>query len=222
MNSIAARMVFQNAINSMVKAFSGTPGFDIRQYKLTQSYLRLEQPLTVGKSNYLFPVMINQSNPQIFNTEQRLNLQDSFVTSEVRFYLAQPSSGVDYSFRKLMYPNPFVFVDEPTALAVGAVYNGYMTISVNNNILVTAWDLDRHYYSPETQQTAPFGAGSPLTEYNGNNDGLYPMEPNVVFVGSKNNVVQIQLAQGVTVAPANARIGLEFKGILAQNSTVVS
>jgi hypothetical protein len=222
MNSIAARMVFQNAINSMVKAFSGTPGFDIRQYKLTQSYLRLEQPLTVGKSNYLFPVMINQSNGAIFNTEQRLNLQDSFVTSEVRFYLAQPTSATDTKYRKLPYPNPFVFVDEATALSVGAVYNGYMTISVNNNVLVTAWDLDRHYYSPQTQQTAAWGAASPLDEYDGNNYGLYPMEPNIVFVGSKNNNVQIQLPEGVDTAPAFSRIGLEFKGILAQNSTVVS
>lgn len=218
-------MVFQNAINSMIKAFTAPgspPGFDIRQYKLTQSYLRMEQPIVAGKTNYLFPIMINQANPTIFNTELRLNLQDSFVTSEVQFYLAQPTSAVDATFRKKVYPNPFTFVDEATAQALNVFYNGYMTISVNNSVLVTAWDLDRHYCSPQTQQTAAWGAASPLDEYDGNTDGFYPMEPNIVFVGSKNNVLQVQIPDGSSVAPAFSRIGIQFRGVLAQNSTVVS
>lgn len=222
MNSIAARMVFQNAINSMIKAFQGQPGFDIRNYKLTQSYLRVEQPLSINKSNYLFPIMINQAAPQIYNTEQRLNLQDSFVTSEVQFYIALPTSAVDTKYKRLTYVSPSFFATPEAAASMQAVYQGWLTISVNNNVLVTAWDLDRHQLAPRTQQTADAGAGSPVDEYDGKGYGYYPMEPNIVFVGSKNNVVQIQLPDGLDAVPANSRIGLQFRGILAQNSTVVS
>lgn len=217
-SNVNTRLVFENA-----KAAMANVGFDVNAYKLTQSFLRVERALVVNQSAYNFPIMVDQSLTTQFNTEQRLNLQDSFVISEIQFFIGVPSSSTDFTFRKLTYPNPYFLTDEATARSVGGVYNGKMRITVNNNILVTAWDIDRHYYSPETQQTAAWGAGSPLDEYDGSTNGFYPMEPNIVLVGSKKNEIDLILPAGIAAGfPANTRIGFEFRGILAQNSTVVS
>lgn len=219
MNSIAARMNFTNAVKAISKAMLKEPGFDIRKYKLTQSFIRLEQLLVVGTTNYTFPILINQANPTIFNTEQRLNLQDTFVPAELGVYLALPASSTDAAFRLLTYPNPFILTNDAPAQAL---YNGQLQIMVNNNNLVPSWDLWRHYYAPVTQQTAALAATSPIDQFRGAEDSMYPMEPNVAMIGSKNIRITIQLPVGLTAVDANSRVVVFMRGILAQNSTSVN
>lgn len=219
MNSIAARMNFTNAVKAISKAMRNEPGFDIRKFKLTQSFLRLEQPLVTGTTNYLFPILINQANPQIFNTEQRLNLQDTFVPAEMGVFIAPASGATDATFKLLTYPSPFVLTND---VAMTAIYNGQMQIMVNNNNLVPNWDLWRHFYVPQTQQTAALGAGSPTDQADLSTNGFYPMEPNVAMIGSKNIRITITLPVGLTAVDANSRLVIFMRGILAQNSTSVS
>jgi hypothetical protein len=55
MDNIQARMVFENSIKSLQQAF---PGQNIvRDFKLTQSYLRLAQLMAVGSTIYTFPLL---------------------------------------------------------------------------------------------------------------------------------------------------------------------
>jgi hypothetical protein len=221
MNNIAARMNFENARRALIKAnIKEDPNFDVRKYKLTQSYLRLEQLCTVGITNYTFKVLSNEANPTIFNTERRLNLQDSFIPSEVGFFLEFPSSSTDDTFKPLPYPNTFL-IGANTAQYFRA-YNGELEIRVNQNVLVPYWDMWRHYDVTTTQQTAAIAAGSPSDEFYGENTGFYPMEPNVALIGSKGIQITLTLKNGMTAVNANSRFCLWFRGILAQNSTVVS
>ena len=218
-NAIETRMVFDNAVRAMAKA-----GFDVSQYKLTQSFLRMEKQVIVGRTNFVFPILVNESDPIIFNTEQRLNLQDTFVISDVQWYLANPLSATDANFRPLTYPSPVAFTNAANASVFNVFYNGKMQISSMNNILVTAWDVERHYFSPETQATAPAASDLPLDQMDGSSYGYYPMEPNICLIGSKNNKIELILPAGVpTLTGATfARFGLRLRGILAQNSTVVN
>lgn len=218
MNNVAGRMIYDNAKKALYRAFAGTnPNLNIEQFKLTQSFIRLEQNIAVGTTNYNFPLLSNQAAAT--NTEQRLNLQDSFVISEIGMYLALPTSATDATYRLTTNASPFIF----TQFAQNRIfYNGKLTISVNNNTILPAWDLQRHYYSPETQQTAAFGAASPIDQLRSEVDGMYACEPNIVLVGSKNYQIGIQLPAGLTAIDANSRVILMFRGILAQNSTVVS
>ncbi len=219
MNTISARMVFDNALQNVTRAFQGVPGFNAGNLKLTQSFLRLEQATAANTTLYKFPVLINQANPTIFNTEQRLNLQDSFVISEIGFFLAFPSSATDVTFRPVSYVNQVLSAN---VAQMQSFYNGQLSVTVNNNVLVPSWDLWRHYNAPKTQQTAAFGAGSPGDQIALGNDGFYPMEPNLVIVGSKNYQFEVSLPAPPTAVDANSRLVLLFRGILAQNSTVVS
>lgn len=227
MNTVGARLVFENAKAAINKAFPIAPGQTRPQAselcKLTQSYLRLEREFIAGLTSYEFPMLINQINQQqgvMFNTEQRLNQQDSFVTSEVGIFLAAPASGTDATFLLDTYSNPVVY--GANAVAMQTLYNGQLSVTVNNDILIPTWDVARHYYAPETQATAAPGAGSPLDQRRLSCDGFYPMEPNVVFIGSKKNVVKIELPAAPATVQANSRIVILFRGVLAQNSTVVS
>lgn len=221
MNNIAARMNFNNAVKALIKANRGVPNFDWRQYKLTQSYLRLEQPCVANVTNYTFKVLANESTPQVpFNTERRLNLQDTFIPSEMGFFLEFPSSSSDDTFKPITYPNTFLI--GANVAQYFRPYNGTLSITVNQNVLVPAWDMWRHYVANQTQQTAAVAAGSPLDQQDGKCDGFYPMEPNVALIGSKGIQIVLTLLNGMTAINANSRFCLWFRGILAQNSTVVS
>jgi hypothetical protein len=218
--NIGARMVYDNAKIALSKAFSDMPQVAQRA-KLTQGTLRFAQALVVGQTLYQFPILVNETQLGIFNTETRLNLQDAFIVSEMGIFLSAPASATDAAYPLLSYPN-FVQLGAANADAALAVYNGNLSLTVNRDILIPVWDLWRHYYAPETQQTAALGAGSPADQLRGMDDGFYPVEPNVVLIGSKNNQLQIQLPVGVTAIQTFCRIEIVVRGVLAQNVTVVS
>jgi hypothetical protein len=216
MNNAAARMNFDNAKRA-IDNINGAGSW--KQYKLTQSYLRLEVALAANASQFTFNVLTNQPPPNgvIFNTEQRMNLQDTFIPNEIGFFLGLPTGVNDATYLLRTFPNPFVFAN---AANYGTLYNSKLQIAVNNNILIPAWDMQRHWVTNQTQQVA---APPAITDQrNGMNDGLYPFEPNVALIGSKNTVITLQLPAIMAAVDANVRAILYFRGVLAQNSTVVS
>jgi hypothetical protein len=121
MDNIQARMVFENSIKSLQQAF---PGQNIvRDFKLTQSYLRLAQLMAVGSTIYTFPLLVNEAGAGgIFNNEQRLNLQDTFVVSQMGIFVSAPASAVDVAYRLCTYPNQVLF-GAANAAALRALYN---------------------------------------------------------------------------------------------------
>ena len=217
-NNINEREVFGNAVNALGNAFFDTPGFNPSNYKLTQSYLRLEQAIQAGITQYRFPILVNEQNPTLFNTEKRLNLQDSFVVSSVGIFLGAPTSPTAANFLPMTYPNPLTFTTT-TAADANTLYAGSLEVKVNNNVLIPDWDIWRHYNRPGTQAVAVPPAAADETS---GIDGFYPMEPNIVFVGAKNTKLTINLPAGIATIIANSRIVMIFRGILAQNTTVVA
>lgn len=216
-SNIDARMVFENAKNALRKAFPNV-GNIAEICKLTQNAYRFEQPLAVGQTLYTFPVLNNEA---VFsNTEQRLRQQDSAVVYSLGVMVGLPASATDTAWIPKTYESPFIF--GANSVPLRALWNGSLSIAVNNDILTPNWDLFRHYCAPETQQAAALGAGSFVDELHGQSDGFYPVEPNIVMVGSKNNVISINLPAGITSVAAGSRIIIVARAITAQNSTVVS
>ena len=219
-NSIAGRMDFEIATQLFANAFNIKPEQVIKEFRLSQSRLRLEQPLVTTSTLYTFPVLVNiQNQAQAFNTEIRLNLQDSFIPTHVGIYVAAPSSSTDATFLLKSYLNPFVFTN---AAAMGSLYNGQFKIMVNNVQYINNWPVMWHWNSPETQQTAAAGAGSPIDQFEGDEYSLKPMQPYVLLIGSQNIQINITVPVAPTAVDANSRFVVVFDGILAQNSTVVS
>src|SRR5574337_2088087 len=214
MTNIDARLIYENSKEALRKAFPDIPQI-AEICKLTQSTLRLEQPLIAGNTNYQFPVLVNQ---QVFsNTEKRLLQQDSAIVYAMGVFAALPASATDTAFTLDTYESPVKYAANSTPLR--SLWNGSnLSITVNNDVLVPNWDIWKHYYAPETRETG--AANPPLDEKDGSI--LYPVEPNIVLIGSKNNVINITLPTGVSAVAANSRIVILLRAILAQNSTVVS
>jgi hypothetical protein len=223
-SQIGQRLAFQNAANAVKRA-----GQNPASAVLSQSYLRLETGLVAGNTQYKFDVLVNENTQTTnFNTQLKLNLQDSFIVSQIGFFLAAPSSSTDASYRLLTYPNKTAF-GTPTAL--NTIYNGFMSLTINQRTIIPNWDLYKHLDVPTTQQnmvTGTFastaGAGLLADDQNNAGDfGFFPCEPNIVLVGSKKNDLTVTLpGTGLSAVTANSRLVCIFRGILAQNTTSVN
>jgi hypothetical protein len=224
-SQLGQRLAFQNASNAVKRA-----GQSPANAVLSQSFLRLETGLVAGNTQYKFDVLVNENTQTTnFNTQLKLNLQDSFIVSQIGIFVASPASATDASYRLLTYPNKTVFGANATAL--NTIYNGYMQLTINQRTIVPNWDLYKHLDVPTTQQNTVTGgyaaaAISPAVladdQNNGDDFGFYPCEPNLVLVGSKKNELTITLPAGLATVNANSRLVVVFRGILAQNTTSVN
>jgi hypothetical protein len=221
MSQVNARLVYRTARKAMEQA-----GVNPAQAILSQSYLRLETVASTSKTNYQFGVLVNDT-PQGSTQracEVRLNLQDAFYVASVQVFtaLASSTTATDFSFDT--YPNPRKYSTAGAAAALYNLYNGYLSLTVNNRVITPNWDLFRHLEINQTQQTVtPIATTIPLDEMNGNSTA-FACEPNWVLIGSKNNVLNFQLPSSISTLQASSTtvLAVILRGVLAQNVTVVS
>lgn len=237
--TVGSRLVFQNAVASIKRA-----GLNPAGAVLSQSYLRLETALVQNQTQYNFDVLVNESANGTFNTQNKLNLQDAFVASSLGFYLSVPVGGTatNTEYKLLTYPTVggefggavtgnFTLAQAEDALAF---YNGYFSLTINQRVIVPYWDLMRHLQIPRTQNNAVVSnpaatVSAPVAplhftadQYDGAQDGQYPIEPNITFVGSKKHSFQVTLPAGIATIPTGSRVVALMRGILAQNVTSVN
>jgi hypothetical protein len=213
-----ARLVFDNAKNLVNNA-----GFSAGQAVLSQSYLRSEVAMSTSTTSYQLPILVNSVGAGTnFATNNLLNLQDAFVVSSIGVFVSIPAASTTTAFPLYTYPNASAFTTAGAAAALYNLYNGKLSVVVNNRQIVPAWDLYRHLYVPQTQQGAASTATT-IDENDATEFGYYPVEPNIVLVGSKNNVISLELPGAIsTLQAATApRIVVIMRGILAQNVTPV-
>ena len=234
-NNIAARATYEQAKKMFFQSFRDKFKADqecaqfVNNLKLSQSEIRLEVQLTTAGNAFSFGLTPQQSNTgnTLFNTEQRLNLQDSLCVSEYGIFVAKPASATDTAYKLLTYGNANVFTTANVAPAIdGTLYsNGQFKLTCNNDVLIPNRGLFNHRYVPQTQLsgvTASATVALYQDQIRGAEDGFITAEPNIVLVGSKNYVPQIILPAALAAVESTQRAILIFRGVLAQNSTVVS
>jgi hypothetical protein len=219
-STLNARYVFENA-----SAVMNANGIATQNAVLTQSDLVLEQQLTTALTSYTFPVLSNDNGPSgsRFNTEVRLQLQDTFVASAWGVFLAAPSSAADATFIVHTYPNPVIFTGGANT-AAETIYNSYCKITVNNAVILPVWHLSRHRYVPQSQQAtaAANQNGIALDQIDLSQDGFFPLEPNILFVGSKGYQIVVQLPAALANVTAFQRMRIHYRGVLGQNTTIIT
>ncbi len=220
MNVTGARLVYANAKNTLLRNRLN-PATAV----LTQSYLRFEANISSNTTTYNMDVLVNENTNGAFITQQKLNLQDSFISSDCGVFIGVPNSALvtDAKVKLYSYPDVTAFTAS-VATDLRALYNGQMSLTVNQRVIVPSWDLMRHYKAPIMQTgfvPAPVAPGNIQNSDDLASDGFYPVEPNIVFVGSKKNQLSITVPQAIATFPTNARIVVIFRGLLAQNSTPV-
>ena len=210
------RLIFDNA-----KALVNNAGFSVGQAVLSQSYIRSEVAMSTSTTSYQIPILVNSATNN-FATNNLLNLQDGFVVSSIGIFVSIPATSTTTAFRLYTYPNTTAFSTAGAATALYNLYNGKMSVVINNRQILPSWDILRHLYVPQTQQDVL----APTTKQDQNDAtefGYYPVEPNLVLVGSKNNVINLELPGAISVLEAGTapRIVVIMRGILAQNVTPV-
>jgi hypothetical protein len=214
-----ARLVFDNS-----KALISNAGLSIQSAVLSQSYLRSEVAMSTSVTSYQIPIIVNTQQGNNFVTNNFLALQDAFVVSSIGIFVSIPASSTTTAFPLYTYPNNVAFSTSGAATALYNLYGGKLSITVNNKTIMPSWDIYRHLYVPQFQQgTSSSATNGGIDQNDATEYGYYPVEPNVVFVGSKNNVVTLDLpaAIGTLQASTAPRIVVIFRGILAQNCTPV-
>jgi hypothetical protein len=220
-STVNARFVYENALKICAEF-----NVNVSDAVLTMSDLILEQQLLTTLTQYVFPVLVNDNGPSgtRFNTEQRLNQQDVFIASSWGVFLEEPSSGTAANYILQTYPNPVVFAVGGEAAALETIYNSYCKITVNNSVILPYWSLSRHRYVPQTQEAAPAADvnGNANTQIDLSQDGFHPVEPNILFVGSKGYQIQVVLPAALAVVGTYTRLRVHYRGVLAQNATIIT
>lgn len=218
-NSIIARDEYEIARGIFIQS-----GFDPNdpEFRMTPGDLILMQPLENQRNTYRFPVLSNDFNltsGSLFNTEIRLQQQDTIVVTQIGIFLVNASSATDGTFRYFTYANPFIFTN---ATQMQAIYStGRMNLTINNDVWIKQYALQRHYLTNQTQQTAAAGAGSPLDQLNGMEDALFPMTPMFFLKGTSDIQLTVNLAVAPTTVDANSRLAIILRGYIAQTTTSV-
>jgi hypothetical protein len=216
----SARLVFDNARNLITNA-----GISVGQAVLSQSYIRSEVAMSTSTTSYQIPILVNSTGANTnFSTNRLLQLQDAFVVASIGIFVAAPAASTTTAFPLFTYPNAVTFSTAGAATALYNLYNGSMSVTVNNRQIMPAWDLYRHLYVPQFQQGSSSSATNGGIDQNDATEyGYYPVEPNIVLVGSKNNVINLELPGAISTLQASTapRIVVIMRGILAQNSTSV-
>jgi hypothetical protein len=219
-----ARLVYKTGCDIVLKA-----ELTLATTKLTQSTLRFEQQLVLGRTQYTFGVLtsdLGSNNSQPTNTEVRLRQQDSFITSNLAFRLAEPLTATDTTYVDCTYPSPAIFVAAGEAAALEALYKGQIKITVNGDVVVPTLHTGRFRFVPATQKVtaAANQNGIAYDASDAATDGIMICEPNIIWIGSKGNIFEVMYPVGVTVIAAAGftRMLFECRGLLAQNSTIIT
>ena len=212
--TLGSRMSFDKAKEAIQSA-----GFSLNRAVLSQSYIRSEVLLSTTATRYRFPLLVNDNFSTVTNTSNLLNLQDAFYISHAALFFAKPSSSTDTTFQLVTYPNSIIFSTANTAASLYTWYNAYFTLTVNNRVIWPQLDAYRFYDVPQTQDGS---AAAVIDQQKGSDSALYPIEPGVVLVGSKQNVLECILPATMTAVESNSRAILYLSGHLAQNVTPVN
>lgn len=206
------RLIFENAIRMLA-----SQGVSAQEAFCTQSFLRLEVAANTANNTFTFSTLQNLQSQ--FNTEKRLTLQDAFVCADCGIYWFIPGSATASNTPLRSWPNPNIFTVANAAAEAETLYNSYLQLNVNKTLIVPAWDIYRSRCVNQTQLTA--AANSPVDQLSGRDDVQFPVEPNWVVIGSRDNVFSIIMPNAFAAIQTNARIVLFMRGVLAQNCTSV-
>lgn len=227
---IAKKILYNSWIAQFINSYGAGEGAKrcmdwVEGRKLSQSEIRLEVELTTTTNIFTFGMTPNQQNTAgvIYATENRLQLQDSLIASEYGMYVGNPANAADTAYRLLTYGNPVIFTTAGSFAAIDETFyfGGAFLMKVNNDVVIPYRGLVNHYYRPQTQQIAAIASGAVGDQFRGSEDGLITQEPNLLLIGSKNYVPQIILPSNLAAVTPGERAVLIFKGVLAQNSTVI-
>ena len=203
--------------------------------RLTQSSLYLSLPISNTQTTYNFEILESQT-ANLTADQIRLNINDEFICTTLGIFAEGDllQMGTPTGIKRLFTYSPIENVS--SASRFENLWNGTLSVSVNNIVFLDKFDTRKHEYIGQTQWGS-FAAGTQnATQNNGqfSKSGMFPIEPSLTLSGSKKNQITLQLptalSTGATIqiTDNNAgttsyginRIGIMMRGLNAQNGSV--
>jgi hypothetical protein len=193
--------------------------------KLAPSQVRLEVQLNATSNTFKFGLTEKQSNSNNlqFNTEKRLDQSDILIVNQYALYVGKPADDDDTLWQLRTYGNIVDFGAADAAVINQTFYShGFYSVMVNNDNVIPYRRLGLHHYIPKTQQTAALGANSPNDQFRGAEDGYITQEANLLLIGNKGYIPQINFPTNLAITGATLRAIIIYDGVLAQNASLMA
>lgn len=198
---------------------------------VTQSYLRLEQPLAT-QTNVNFQVLANQGSANV--TEKRLQITDQFTITGLAMFIYKAGAATTATQSEISqsilrtYPSAQVFTGVGEAVAFMSLYNSYLTVKVDGTVYIDSLDLMRFYRVGTSQQNVGSTAANNIPvqrdEWNETNFGFAKVAPTITLSGVGKNEIGIQLPASTNLSGTSSQnfVVCYLRGYLSQNASSVA
>jgi hypothetical protein len=222
--NVGQQLVSSN--DSQVRAILNAIKKDRAGCVITWSYLRSEVQLVASQGSITFPILVNDS-PAANNNERRLNISDEFqvVSWGVFLYKKLTAQSIETTILNT-YPNPTTFAKSGEAGALQALYNGFLTATIDRKQIIPAFDAFNFYKVPDAQLglvsaaiAGPVTYPVPNSAYLSNEWGFCEAIPTFRLSGAVVNQIQLvpPAAQDMTGTASVNYAVLFMRGFLIQN-----
>jgi hypothetical protein len=178
---------------------------DFEQCDMHESDLILECALEIYRDRYRFGLMREIELGQ-YRTEIKMDLRDVFVLTSWRMLLCNPYHRDDTSFSVTSWPDPEFFDTVKSAEESELIYNGVISITINNLILM------QNYHTGIFRSDRMGDLKSAIMT-----DGLIGLDPYIIFSGSKSNAIYLQLPKPIRHMDECKRVRLQLHGITVRD-----
>lgn len=195
----------------------------------TQSYLRFHQDINTAQSAFTFNVLENQGTVQA--GERRLPITDMFTVTHWALYVGRAAASAggaavtaSQAAQMVLYTNdnPNIFTNGTGDAQLMALYNGFITVTVDRERLIDGYDIKRFFrvgwpLQGTLQFTGGTGGGIQNRDYwQGPNYGMAELDPEITLNGVGQNDITVTLPAPFSFSPAAATLFSNFAVLVAR------
>ena len=120
------------------------------------SYLRLERTINSSFNSIDFYTREGEGTQLV--TERRLKISDAFAVTKIGVFISKVGSSTTATDAQLSsanlrtYPNASVFTGSGEATNLMAIYNGFLSLDIDQKIYIDSLPTNQFYQVPEAQQ----------------------------------------------------------------------
>lgn len=232
LNSMTIQQQLQNAAAVM----AATPAANgsglmfpngLKNAVLVQATIRGEVQLNATATTFNIPLLQNAANnsttPQTASA-YALSMQDGFLITDLAILVSKRASASDATAASYAYAPASVFSTANAASSIIGMYdNGFLRLTVNQQVITPYWDLRRHYKVPDTQPAANADYTASAINYisseDGTSDGFYPVVPGWYIDGAGNVQLTLNLGANLAAVETYEFVNVLCRGFILQNSS---
>ena len=194
---------------------------------VNESSLVLASAALATQNQIVFPVLANEA-ANLINYENRLQIADAFYVTSIGIYLLKIPTGQQAAQQPLYTNNdPLVFTGASEADNLNNVYSGQLQIQINQTTYVKGFDTRRFYRVGQNIKGVAVSTVAsvglvPLSQWDSDDYGHYPIYPELIFDGKQNNQVQITCPNSLNMAGTGSanHVVMIAHGMLVQGGSL--